>query len=169
MSTTSFTIRSAQSADLDALVPLAIALWRQHAGYAPRRFHLEAFVEPTSVACAYRNFFVEQFARSDVTMLVATDAAGHVVGYAFGRLEEASFLDLCPPSGWLHDLYLDPAVRGHGLGQRLLDATLAQLRALGADLLMLSASPRNESARRLFAARGFAPTMIEYTLTSDAP
>lgn len=162
-------IRPAQLTDLEPVVGLAIALGRQHASYAPQRFRLESLVGRSSLASTYRDFFAEQLARPDAIVLVATDADGNVVGYAFGRLEEASFLDLCPSSGWLHDLYVDPATRGRGLGQRLLDAALVQLRALGAELLMLSASPRNESAQRLFTARGFAPTMIEYTLAADAP
>jgi GNAT superfamily N-acetyltransferase len=161
-------IRPAQVADLEAVASLAIALGRQHAGYAPHRFRLEPFASPTSLAHTYRDFFVEQLARPDVIILVA-DAERRIVGYTFGRLEGASFLDLCPPSGWLHDLYLDPNVRGRGLGGQLLDATLTQLRDLGADLLMLSASPRNESACRLFASRGFAPTMTEYSLPTGAP
>lgn len=169
MPSLSSSVRFARPSDLDAVAMLAVALGRQHAGYDPHRFALEHFAPPASVAGTYRDFFAEQLERPDAAVLVAEGADDRAVGYAFVRLEEASFLDLCPPSGWLHDLYLDPAARGRGLGTQLLDAALAHLRNLGASTLMLSASPRNDGARRLFAARGFAPTMIEYTLAPNAP
>ncbi len=162
-------VRLARPSDLDAVAALALALGRQHAGYDPHRFALEHFAPPDALAAAYRDFFAEQFDRPGAALLVAEGDDGLVAGYAFVRLEEASFLDLCAPSGWLHDLYLAPGARGRGLGRRLLDAAVAHLRGLGARTIMLSASPRNEGALRLFASRGFAPTLVEYTLAPSAP
>ena len=161
-------LRLARPEDLDPLVPLAIALGQQHARYDAHRFRPEWFARERSLAQTYRDFFVAPLADLAAVVLVACDAGDHVLGHAFARLEEDSFLDLCPPSGWLHDLYLHENARGHGLGRRLLDEAIARLRALGAQRIMLSASPRNESARQLFIERGFAHTMSEYTLAPDA-
>jgi ribosomal protein S18 acetylase RimI-like enzyme len=67
----------------------------------------------------------------------------------------------------LHDIVVDPAHRGQGVGRMLLDATIAALRARGAPRCVLSAAERNESAQRLFARAGFRRTMIEMTRELD--
>ena len=64
-----------------------------------------------------------------------------------------------------HDF--DPSRRGAGVGRRLLDATLAELRARGVPRAVLSTAERNETAQRLFAAAGFRRTMIEMTRELD--
>jgi ribosomal protein S18 acetylase RimI-like enzyme len=58
---------------------------------------------------------------------------------------------------------VDPAHRGRGIGQALLDATLAELQSRGAPMVVLSTAERNEVAQRLFARAGFRRTMIEMT------
>jgi ribosomal protein S18 acetylase RimI-like enzyme len=67
------------------------------------------------------------------------------------------------PAGVLHDIIVDPASRGRGVGRRLLDAVTDWVRARGAPRLVLSTAARNEAAQRLFARAGFRPTMIEMT------
>jgi ribosomal protein S18 acetylase RimI-like enzyme len=67
------------------------------------------------------------------------------------------------PAGVLHDILVDPAHRGHGVGRMLLDATLAALKDLGAPRVVLSTAERNEAAQCLFERAGFRRTMIEMT------
>jgi len=67
------------------------------------------------------------------------------------------------PAGVLYDIVVDQAHRGRGIGQALLDATLAELKTRGAPQVVLSTAERNESAQRLFARAGFRRTMIEMT------
>ncbi|HEU4785940.1 MAG TPA: GNAT family N-acetyltransferase, partial [Gemmatimonadaceae bacterium] len=61
------------------------------------------------------------------------------------------------------DIVVDPAHRGRGVGQLLLEATLGTLATRGAPRVVLSTAERNESAQRLFARAGFRRTMIEMT------
>jgi ribosomal protein S18 acetylase RimI-like enzyme len=63
----------------------------------------------------------------------------------------------------LYDIVVDPAHRQSGVGQLLLDTTLAALRKMGAPRVVLSTAERNESAQRLFARAGFRRTMVEMT------
>ena len=91
---------------------------------------------------------------------------GPPLGYAFARVEPASFVDALPVSGWVHDLYVDPAARGRGAGPALLDAAVAALRDAGAALVLLTVAPANPAAKRLFERRGFAATMHEMTLAA---
>ena len=72
-------------------------------------------------------------------------------------------MSLRGPAGVLHDIVVDPAHRGNGVGQTLLDATLEAIKARGATQVVLSTAERNESAQRLFTRAGFRPTMIEMT------
>lgn len=65
---------------------------------------------------------------------------------------------------WLHDIYIDESARGKNIGRQLLDAAVEAARELGSRSLMLSVSPKNETANKLFKAYGFRPTMTEMRL-----
>jgi ribosomal protein S18 acetylase RimI-like enzyme len=67
------------------------------------------------------------------------------------------------PAGILNDILIDPAYRGHGLGQLLLDATIAAIKARGVPRVVLWVASANERAQALFARAGFRPTMVEMT------
>jgi ribosomal protein S18 acetylase RimI-like enzyme len=73
------------------------------------------------------------------------------------------YMVLRGPPGVLHDLLVDPAHRGSGIGRILLDAGLAALAARCAPRVVLANAARNEAAERLFARAGFRRTMIEMT------
>ena len=68
---------------------------------------------------------------------------------------------------WFGRIVVDPIRRGAGVGRRLLDATLTELRARGVPRAVLSTAEQNETAQRLFAAAGFRRTMIEMTRELD--
>ena len=110
----------------------------------------------------YAAWLRSQFAAPDVVVLVA-ERDGVVVGYAYGGIEGHDWMALRGPAGVLHDLVVDPAHRGHGIGGLLLDAAVAALRARGAPRVVLSTAARNADAQRLFARAGFRPTMVEMT------
>jgi GNAT superfamily N-acetyltransferase len=155
-------IRRATAADLPTLARFGAGLARQHHGYDPRRYHLFEPLEET-----YARFFAEQLGRADAALLIG-EVGGRTAGYAFVRLEPESFEGLLPPSGWVHDLYVDAPERGAGVGTRLLDAALQELRRLGAERALLGVAPQNAGAARLFERRGFRPTLREMTLELPA-
>ena len=87
--------------------------------------------------------------------LVATNDAGHCIGFATLALTHE-------PSGVVAHLLaigVDPARRGAGVGGRLLDASLAEVRGGGAEWgvreLRLEVAASNARARSLFSSRGF--------------
>ena len=100
-------------------------------------------------------------------IVLVAERQGEVVGYAYAGVEGPDYMALRGPAGVLHDIVVDPAHRGSGVGRMLLDATLAELGARGAPRVVLSTAERNESAQRLFARAGFRRTMVEMTREMD--
>ena len=69
----------------------------------------------------------------------------------------------------LKRMYVDPAVRGTGLGRRLVAALEAEARAAGARRLVLETGVRQTAALALYRATGFEtiPLYGEYCLSPD--
>jgi ribosomal protein S18 acetylase RimI-like enzyme len=151
-------IRAAEPADVQALGRLGALLVRLHHDLDPERF-LAATPE---TAHGYGSFLGRQIDRPDAVLRVA-ERAGEVIGYAYAAVEGTDYMSLRGPAGVLHDILVDPAHRGQGVGRALLEATLEALAAKGAPRVVLSTAERNETAQRLFASAGFRRTMIEMT------
>jgi len=71
---------------------------------------------------------------------------------------------------YVQDLYVDPAMRGGGLGRRLLAATAAIARARGGRYLRLSADAGNAAAHAVYGRTGFAHAAAEriFVLAGEA-
>jgi ribosomal protein S18 acetylase RimI-like enzyme len=156
------TVRPAAPADLPALGRLGALLVRVHHEFDPERF----IPARPGTEHLYAAFLGAQLGAPNVVILVA-ERDGVVLGYTFAGVEGNDYMALRGPAGVLHDIVVDPAQRGQGVGRMLLDATLAALRARGAPRCVLSTAERNESAQRLFARAGFRRTMVEMTRELD--
>jgi ribosomal protein S18 acetylase RimI-like enzyme len=155
-------IRPAAPADMQAVGRLGALLVRVHHDFDPERF----IAATSRTEQGYGSFLGSQLEDSAVVVLVA-DRAGEVLGYTYAGVEGFDYMSLRGPAGVLYDIVVDPADRGHGVGRRLLDATLAALEARGAPRVVLSTADRNEPAQRLFTRAGFRRTMIEMTRELD--
>ena len=153
--------RLALPSDIERIVTMGVALGSFHEANDPARFPLRS-VHSTggSLEATYEAFFHEQLADETAGVLLA-ESGGVIVGYTFFRLEPASFLEMSPAAGWIHDLYVDASIQHAGIGVALMRRTLDELRSRGAAEIMLSVAPWNARARRLFASLGFRETMIE--------
>lgn len=152
------TVRPAAPADLRAIGRLGALLVQTHHEFDPARF----MAATPRTEHGYASFLGSQLDEPDVIVLVA-ERDGEVVGYTYAGLEGTDYMALRGPAGVLHDIVVEPARRGSGVGRMLLDATLAALAARGAPRVVLSTAARNEPAQRLFARAGFRQTMIEMT------
>ena len=155
-------IRPASPADVRAIGRLGATLVRLHHGFDANRF-LDA---TPATEHGYASYVRSQLADREVIVLVA-ERGGEVLGYTFAGVEGVDYMSLRGPAGVLHDIVVDPAHRGLGIGRALLDATLTALEALGAPQVVLSTAERNEPAQQLFARAGFRRTMIEMTRELD--
>jgi len=151
-------IRPATPGDLSAIGRLGALLVGLHHGFDPARF----IPATPQTARSYASFLGTQLGERSVVVLVAV-RDGEVLGYTYAGVEGFDYMSLRGPAGVLHDIVVDPAHRGQGLGRMLLDETLAALAALGAPRVVLSTAARNEAAQRLFERAGFRRTMIEMT------
>ncbi|WP_396202627.1 GNAT family N-acetyltransferase [Gemmatimonas sp.] len=151
-------VRAATKADLPALGRLAVLLVRLHHDFDQARF----MAATDQTERGYGSYLGTQLTERGTTVLVAT-LEHTVVGYAWGSMDGIDYMSLRGPAGVLHDLVVDEAQRGRGIGSLLLDAVLAALEAAGARQFVLSTAARNESAQRLFVRHGFRPTMLEMT------
>ena len=152
------TIRRATAADLPAVGRLGALLVRLHHEFDARRF----LAATPRTEHGYASYLRSQLDEPNIVILVA-ESGSELRGYTFAGVEGYDYMSLRGPAGVLYDIVVDPEHRGRGIGQQLLDATLAVLEQGGAPRVVLSTAERNDSAQRLFARTGFRRTMIEMT------
>jgi ribosomal protein S18 acetylase RimI-like enzyme len=158
MSEQPFTIRRADRRDLPALGRLGALLLRTHHGFDAHRF-MAPGDRPEQ---GYAWFLGTQLERDDVVILVA-ERQERVLGYAYAGIEPQSWKELRDEAGFIHDVIVDPEVRGSGMGRALVDAAVRWLAGRGMPRVVLWTASRNMGAHRLFGRLGFRDTMIEMT------
>jgi ribosomal protein S18 acetylase RimI-like enzyme len=95
----------------------------------------------------------------DAVLLVADDA-GEIIGMAVGEQARSDDGAGPPVEGLCHVsmVFVTPDRWDEGLGGRLVDALLEEVRARGYDHAQLWTQTDNERARRLYERRGFRPS-----------
>lgn len=151
-------IRRAVRGDLPALGLLGASLMRIHFAFNERRF----MAPGDHPEHGYAEFLEAQLADPAMLVLVAERQPG-IVGYVYAGIEPQSFKELRERAGYIHDLLVTDDARGAGVGPRLLEAAVEWLREQGVPRVLLWTAAPNDKARKLFAAHGFSPTMVEMT------
>lgn len=82
---------------------------------------------------------------------VLASADGSDVGLASAHLADG------PDQPQLYGMWVDPAARGVGIGEVLVEAVVARLAASGHDHVRLWVAAGNDGARRLYQRCGFVP------------
>ena len=137
---------------------LGALLVRTHHDFDPQRF----MAATSSTEQRYGAFLGSQLVEPDIIVLVA-EREGEILGYTYAGVEGNDYMALRGPAGVVYDLIVDPTHRRQGVGSRLLDAALEELRKRGSPRAVLSTADKNEAAQRLFERAGFRRTMIEMT------
>lgn len=160
-------IRRADRRDLPALGLLGASLMRIHYAFDQRRF----MAPGDHPEHGYAEFLDAQLADPAMLVLVAERKGGQglqplpgaLLGYVYAGIEPQSFKELRERAGYIHDLLVTDDARGAGVGPRLLESAVAWLREQGVPRVLLWTAAPNDKARKLFAAHGFSPTMVEMT------
>ena len=100
----------------------------------------------------------------DGSIVLIAERQNRIIGYVYAAVEPLSSKDLSDECGFIHDLLVDDAARGSGIGEALLDRALEWLREQGMPRVVLGTAAQNDRAKRLFERRGFRATMTEMTL-----
>ena len=158
MTTAAASVRRARAKDLPRIGALGALLVETHHAFDPRLF----LGATRGTLRGYAAFIGSQLDEPNAAIFVA-EQGNEVLGYAYVALESYDYMSLRGPAGILHDIIVDPAARGRGVGRLLLDAALVYLKSRGAPQVVLSTAVKNEAAQRLFASVGFRSTMIEMT------
>jgi GNAT superfamily N-acetyltransferase len=87
------------------------------------------------------------------TLFLARQEAQRAVGMAC--LSYTWTLELGGLSAWLDELYVEPTLRGAGVGRALLTAAIAHARSVGAAAVDLEVVEGHERAARLYEREGF--------------
>lgn len=92
--------------------------------------------------------FTTALGSAQTIFLVAEDEAGVIVGYtiALSVADESEILNIAVETGH----------RAMGIGGRLLDAAISEVRKRGAEQVFLEVRESNAAARKLYGSRGFA-------------
>jgi GNAT superfamily N-acetyltransferase len=138
-------LRAPEPGDLGWIVHRHAVLYHQEYGWDQRFEGLAADVVAR---------FVRDFVPGRERCWVA-DWAGAVVGSVFLVREDDDVARL-------RMLYVEPSVRGHGVGRRLVRACLDEARTVGYRRMVLWTNSVLVAARRIYEAEGF-------TLHSEAP
>lgn len=153
----SIRIRKATARDLPKIAELAGELVRQHHDFDAKRF---LFIENPEAGYAW--WFGKEL-ENKKALIVCAVLDRKIVGYAYARLEPKDWNALLDAHGALHDILVSQAVRGQGIGRKLLERVQSELRERGAARIVLHTATKNLAAQKLFAALGFRKTMIEMT------
>ncbi len=80
-----------------------------------------------------------------------------------GRIGVLWLFRRSPDSVWIHDIEVDPAVRGRGFGRGLMLAAQRWAGVQGATVIELNVFGGNEVARRLYTALGYTERAVHMT------
>lgn len=141
--TAPFRIRPAQPADGAALVRLVNGL----AGF-------EKLAGPD--AAAARRLVDDAFGPAPPFAVLVAEVDGEVRGYALFFYGYSTFR--AAPTLWLEDLFVDPDVRGRGIGTALMQAVARTAVAHGCGRFEWSVLDWNEGARQFY--RGIGATIL---------
>jgi GNAT superfamily N-acetyltransferase len=97
-------------------------------------------------------FFRRFIAPSDAGLLLGARSGGRLVGYACLYWHFSS--TLARETVLMNDLYVEPDLRGQGVGRALIDASRRVARERGAAHLEWQTAPDNHTAQRLYDSTG---------------
>lgn len=131
------------------------AQWRQlFDGYVT---FYEAQVPADVISSAFERLLAN---RDGMKGLVAVDRSGRVIGLVNMVFHRSTW----SPTWYcyLEDLFVDPAVRGGGVGKALIEATYAEADRRGADRTYWATQQLNATARKLYDRVGVLTEFVQY-------
>ncbi|HYF14113.1 MAG TPA: GNAT family N-acetyltransferase [Phycisphaerales bacterium] len=153
-------VRPATASDTPGILPMVRALCSLHERHDPERFK----VLPDVVE-RYASWLPERAEDPRSVLLVAEDGAGALIGFLVGTIEPEVPIFWIPECGWIHDIWVEPHARRHGVAKALVNAAAARFAELGQKQVRLHTAMFNDAARTVFGEAGFRPCVVEMLRT----
>lgn len=150
-------VRDANVEDIPAILPMVRAICDLHASRDPQRFAVRE-----DVLDRYAKWLPERIADPRGLLLVAqTPEVAGLAGFSVCTIEPEVPIFWVPECGWVHDLYVVPEARRHGLARELVQEVTRRYSAMGVKQLRLHTAMFNDAARATFGSEGFRPCVVE--------
>ena len=140
-------IRHAKPGDTDAIADLIVRIKKLNNEFDPL-FKVRGNLKATAVK------YVSETSGSPNRLMLVAEEAGKVVGVLRAELRQRPFYE---PSreGFITEFYILPEFRRKALGQEILNRASAELKKMGAQIIIADVPSQNEIAVRFYTKRGF--------------
>jgi ribosomal protein S18 acetylase RimI-like enzyme len=140
-------IRHARKDDLEAVSDLIVRTKRLNNEFDP------LFAVVADAKAKAERHVVASIEAPDKLLLVATDGR-KIVGVLRAELKERLFYEP-HQEGFITDFYILPEYRRKALGNQMIMRASAELKKLGAQIIVADVPAQNDIANRFYAKRGF--------------
>jgi ribosomal protein S18 acetylase RimI-like enzyme len=150
--------RSAQAADVPAVLPMVTKICALHEEWDPDKYGF--LPEPQE---RYRRWLTARADDPRAVFLVA-EHDSKIVAFLIGTVEAEIPIYRLKEFGFIHDLWVEPEYRHEGVARQLVMLAVEKFEAIGVPQIRLDTAAANEAARKLFASCGFRISTIEMLL-----
>lgn len=146
-------VRPATPADVPGVLPMVRELCALHRSWDFARFSIRDDAEGM-----YAEWLPKRANDPRSVFLVAERAIegrAALCGFIIGTTEQNLRIYTLSEFAYLHDLWVDPAARGLGIGGRLIDEAVSRFTAMGISQIRGETALANEHARAMLMRHGF--------------
>lgn len=155
-------VRSARAMDAAAVAEVHVASWRHaYRGLVPQSLLDGLSVEDGTERWSERIRWADPALRRILVAVVDGDVRG------FATVGGSRDDDAPPATGELSAIYLHPVVMGRGLGHRLHERAMAELRDLGRTEARLWVLAANVETRRFYERHGWTADGVDQVIVKD--
>jgi ribosomal protein S18 acetylase RimI-like enzyme len=140
-------IRRARKEDLGAAADLLVRIKKLNNEFDP------LFAVVADAKSRADKYLTSTMADADKLVLVATEGE-KVVGMLRAEMRERIFYEP-HEEGFITDFYILPEFRRQALGHEMIQKASAELKKMGAQIIVADVPSRNEIANRFYTKRGF--------------
>ena len=154
MSKLDIELRNARKEDIDSIIELVLRLKRLNEEFDP-------LLKVSNAARENIRQYIEEAIDSQRNVLIVAEQAGKIIGALKADIVDRIFYEP-PKEGIIRELYVMPEHRRKGLGQRMIEQAIKQLRERGAGLITAEFPAQHKIAVAFYEQLGFRPITSIY-------